>query len=71
MPERCGEPCTFVKKLCAEIYGDGKPEESVMVRLAAVEKTIQQVKYLCWVILVGIGGLFVRAVDAWIIGAAK
>ena len=56
----CQELCPEVEEVHAAVFGNGAPENCILVRLAVIEKKIKTVERLSWMLLCGVGSLIGR-----------
>lgn len=60
---------TTASRRLSEVYksmfGNGKPEESVLVRIKNIERKMCNLEKLSWVILCGVGAVAIKAIGAW------
>lgn len=59
-------PCPEVKKVGKAVFGNGHPEESLIVRVCNVEKKLTTIQKLSWVTVCGVGTLVLRFLGTWL-----
>lgn len=59
-------PCKAVQRVHSAVFGNGHPEESLIVRVCNVEKQLRAIKRLSWATLCGVGALLLKLVGAWL-----
>ena len=63
----CGDtPCAEVEKVAKAVFGNGHPEESLIVRVCGVEKKLATIEKLSWATACGVGALVLRFVGVWV-----
>lgn len=63
----CGAaPCADVQKVAKAVFGNGHPEQSLIVRVCGVERKLATIERLSWVTACGVGALLLRIVGAWL-----
>jgi len=60
-----------VHELRAVVFGNGRPEKSLLVRMERVESRLAVIQRLSLATLCGVGALLMRIVGAWIEGLMK
>ena len=55
-----------IKRLNKAVFGNGSPENSVLFRLANIEKTTKAIRNIGWVIVCGIIAISIREAASWI-----
>lgn len=60
------QPCAEVEKVAKAVFGNGHPEQSLIVRVYGVEKKLATIEKLSWATACGVGGLVLRFVGAWL-----
>ena len=53
-------------KVVQAVFGNGRPEESLIVRVCRVEQKLNTIEKLSWVTACGVGSLVLRFVGAWL-----
>lgn len=55
-----------VDSLHKAVFGNGKIEQSILFRIAVMEKMVKTIRTLTWVILAAIVGIGVRGAATWV-----
>ena len=55
-----------IKRLNVAMFGNGSPENSVLIRLVNIEKVVKTVRNLGWVIVCGIVAIGIKGVASWV-----
>lgn len=66
-----GEVCKEVKKVSAAVFGNGHPEESLIVRQYNVEKRLALHTRMLWVTLTGVWLVLFKVFGSWIDGIMR
>ncbi|MBN2445642.1 MAG: hypothetical protein JXO22_02880 [Phycisphaerae bacterium] len=71
MSSQCDELCEEVKRVSGAVFGNGKPEESLIVRLCNVEKRLAFMLRLLWITLSGVWLVLFKVFGSWIDGIMR
>jgi len=65
-PPPCPEDgCPKLQEVRGVVLGNGHPQDCLLVRVCAIEKSLRTLTRLSWATLGGIGALAVQVIGAW------
>jgi len=53
-------------KVVQAVFGNGRPEESLIVRVCRVEQKLSTIEKLSWATACGVGSLVLRFLGTWL-----
>lgn len=59
-------PCEEVTRAGKALFGNGHPEQSVIVRLCNVERRLTVITRLSWIIACGVWAVLFKVFGSWI-----
>jgi len=55
-----------LRKVVRAVFGNGRPEQSLIVRVCRVEQKLSTIEKLSWATACGVGSLVARIVISWV-----